>query len=71
MPINELLQKRNPLGKIGLGIPQMGQNIRANQNPQPQPQQPKQNPSPQPNQQPAQPPKTSKPGCSGCRRKRS
>jgi len=65
MPINDLSQKRNLLGKIGLGVPQMSSNIRIGQ------QNPQQPPQPMPQPKPVQPnPAPAKPGCGGCRRKR-
>jgi len=69
MPINDLFQKKVLLNKIGLGTPQMAQNIRFNQsNPQtPPPNKPP--PPPTPPRQPTPPP--AKPGCGGCRRKKA
>lgn len=70
MQINNIIQKKKLLEKIGLGKPEM-KPIRMSQQQNdpknPSPQQPK----PQQPQQPQTAPKPSKPGCGGCRRKRS
>lgn len=69
MSINDLLQKKNLLNKLGLGVPKMSSNIRVSQNTSSQPPKPSQ-PQTQPKQPAPQPQPQPKPGCGGCRRKK-
>lgn len=71
MSINDIVQKKKLFQKIGLGTPQMKPATVVSQSQTP-PNQPKTNPPQSPPQSPQPPaPKPSKPGCGGCRRKRS
>jgi len=75
MSLNDIIQKKRLFQKIGLGTPQMkpATVVSQSQTPPSQPNQPKTSPPPAapPSPQTTPAPKPAKPGCGGCRRKRS
>jgi len=73
MSLNDIIQKKRLFQKIGLGTPQMKPATVISQSQTP-PNQPKTSPPPPaapPSPQTPPAPKPAKPGCGGCRRKRS